>query len=104
MRGKPMNRRLRIIETNYGRNCGWYVEVEGRKIARLSDPEFVDMFWDSYRLEPLTDDPKTRRMLYTPSSGIPAKLFIGIASSTMWFQRLVGRCVKQRFWIMVGSQ
>lgn len=40
-----MNERLRIIETNYGRDCGWYVEVNGQKIARLVDPKWEDMFW-----------------------------------------------------------
>lgn len=60
-----MNERLRIIETNYGRECGWYVEVDGRKVARLVDPQWEDMFWVTYRLEPLTDDPQEKALLYT---------------------------------------
>lgn len=59
------NERLRIIETNFGQECGWYVEVDGRKIARLSDPQWEDQFWFSYRLEPLTDDSKDRALLYS---------------------------------------
>ena len=59
-----MNRRRRLLETNYGRKCGWWIEVEGRRIARLEDPRFEDMFWDSYRLLPLTDHPEDRRLLH----------------------------------------
>ena len=59
------NRRSRIIETNYGRDCGWYVEVEGRKLAVLTDPQWDDMFWVSYRMEPLTEDAEERALLYT---------------------------------------
>ena len=59
-----MKDRLRIIEADYGRKCGWYVEVDGRKIACLSDPQFDDMFWDSYQLEPLTEDLEERACLY----------------------------------------
>jgi hypothetical protein len=60
-----MKERLRIIETNYGRECGWYVEIDDRKVARLADPQWEDMFWVTYRLEPLTGDPKERAMLYS---------------------------------------
>ncbi len=59
-----MNERLRIIEANYGRECGWSVEVDGRAVARLVDPQWEDMFWYSYRLEPLTEESKERTMLY----------------------------------------
>ena len=52
-----MFRRLRILETNYGRDGGWYVEVEGWRLAALTDCRYYDMFWDNYRLEPLTTDP-----------------------------------------------
>jgi hypothetical protein len=47
-------RRLRIFETNYGREAGWYVEHAGRRVALLTAPRFEEMFWDSYRIEPLT--------------------------------------------------
>ena len=60
-----MNERLRVIETNYGRDCGWYVEVEGRRVALLTDPQWEDMFWMTYRVEPLTDDIDERALLRT---------------------------------------
>jgi hypothetical protein len=49
-----MYRRLRILASDYGRDYGWYVETEGRRIAVLTDVQWEDMFWHSYRLEVLT--------------------------------------------------
>jgi hypothetical protein len=60
-----MNERLRTIETDYGRECGWYVEVDGRTVARLVDPKWEDMFWYSYCLKPLTEDSKERALLHS---------------------------------------
>lgn len=59
--------RLQIIETGYGRDAGWIVELRGRQVALLTEPRFEDMFWDSYRVEPLTDDPAEREELLTSS-------------------------------------
>jgi hypothetical protein len=52
-----LTRRLRVIESNYGREYGRYVEHNGRQIAALTDPEWVDQFWFRYRVVPLTADP-----------------------------------------------
>jgi hypothetical protein len=52
-----MNRRLRVIESGYGRDKGWFVEVGGHRLAALTDCQWEDMFWDSYRVEPLATDP-----------------------------------------------
>lgn len=57
-------RRLRILETNYGRECGWYVERDCRRVAALTDCRWHDMFWDSYAVEALTTDPQEQRMLF----------------------------------------
>jgi hypothetical protein len=56
-------RKLRIRKTNYGRDCGWYVERNGQRIAMLIDPKWEDMFWVSYLLVPLTDDIDLRQRL-----------------------------------------
>ena len=56
MKKRRISRR-ELIDTNYGRKCGWYVEFEGQKVARLTDPQWEDMFWVSYRVELLTRDP-----------------------------------------------
>src|SRR5262245_50642085 len=58
-------RRLRIWETDYGRMPGWLVERDGQPIAQLTEPRFEEMFWDSYRLDILTDDSELRRRMLT---------------------------------------
>ena len=55
MKKRRISRRL-LIETNFGRKCGWYVEFNGQKVARLVDPQREEMFWDNYLVEPLTRD------------------------------------------------
>ncbi len=52
----PRERRLQIFASNYGRDAGWYVEYEGRRIGVLTDPRPADMFWCSYKIEPVVDD------------------------------------------------
>jgi hypothetical protein len=65
MKRTDRERRLRIFETNYGREAGWYVEHHGRRIALLTAPRFEEMFWDSYRIEPLTEAPEEDAQLLT---------------------------------------
>jgi hypothetical protein len=61
LRGQLTRRlRLELFETDYGRTAGWYVERAGQPVAVLLDPRFEDMFWDSYQVEPLVDDPNER--------------------------------------------
>ena len=45
--------RLRTFEASYGRDCGWLVEKDGVPVAVLVDPRYEDMFWHSYRVEPI---------------------------------------------------
>ena len=47
---------MQILETRHGREAGWLVEHHGRCVAVLAAPRRVDMFIDSYRVEPLNDD------------------------------------------------
>ncbi len=56
-------RRLRIWETNYGRDAGWIVEQRGKPIAILSDAQWQDMFWDSYKIDVQTDDADLRERI-----------------------------------------
>jgi hypothetical protein len=65
MRRLEREHRLQIIATNYGRDAGWFVEHHGRRVAQLTDPQFADMFWYSYQVEPLTEDPAEREALLT---------------------------------------
>ena len=60
---QDIERRMAIFETNYGREAGWFVECKGRRIAQLTDPRFEDMFWESYIIEPLIEDPAERALL-----------------------------------------
>ena len=59
----PYRRLLRIWETDYGRDSGWLIEREGQTIAMLSDARWDDLFWHSYHLEVVTDDPKLRQRI-----------------------------------------
>lgn len=58
-------REHRLKSTDYGRSGGWDVMLDERVIAYLSDPRFEDMFWISYRVTPLTDDPELAARLMT---------------------------------------
>jgi hypothetical protein len=49
-------RRLRIWETDFGRDAGWVIEREGQPIAVFTGPRTEEEFWDSYRLEVVTPD------------------------------------------------
>ena len=51
----PAARRRRILESNFGRDGGWYVSRGERRVAELVDPRRVDMFIDSYRIDLVAD-------------------------------------------------
>jgi hypothetical protein len=85
-RAKPLTpspeqeRRRQIIESDYGRMGGWYVEHNGRRIAALSEPQWEDAFWVSYAIEPLTEDEEERRQL--------------LESDTFWLTEFVYRSMQ----------
>ena len=58
-------RRLQILETDFGRHAGWFVELDERRVAVLLEPRFFDMFWDSYQIELLTEYPEEGRRILT---------------------------------------
>ena len=43
--------KLKVWESDYGRQNGWIVEKNSKPVALLTDPEYVDMFWVSYQIE-----------------------------------------------------
>ena len=59
--------RMRVFQSNYGRDGGWYVELDGRRIALLTDQCFEQMFWDNCALTPLVEDPTERERLMSDS-------------------------------------
>ena len=63
MYNSVIKRRLQILETNYGREAGWVMKYRGDSIALLTDFQCLDMFLDSYHVEPLTKDVEDRHML-----------------------------------------
>jgi hypothetical protein len=67
MASHDLERRLRVIESNHGRDHGWFLEHQGERLAVLSDWKYADMFWDTYRIEPVSDDPKVLARLRSDS-------------------------------------
>lgn len=45
--------RLRTFEADYGRDFGWFVEKDGATLVVLVEPRHEDMFWCSYRVDPV---------------------------------------------------
>src|SRR4051794_8155398 len=60
-------RRLRIYESDFGRRFGWYLELDGERLAALTDPVWDGdgQFWHRYTMTPL-GDLETARRLATP--------------------------------------
>lgn len=50
---------LRCWESDFGKKTGWQIERNGFPFARLTDPQYHEMFWDSYRFELCKDDQET---------------------------------------------
>ncbi|WP_338763218.1 hypothetical protein WAF17_19180 [Bernardetia sp. ABR2-2B] len=47
---KFLTRAKKIALSNYGRDSIWLVELNGQVIAKLSDANFEDMLWYSYKI------------------------------------------------------
>lgn len=43
-------RAYQLAKSNYGRDYGWYIEFEGKRIGELINPKSEDMFWESYQI------------------------------------------------------
>ena len=59
---EKMRLRLAIIESGYGRAEGWQVLAGGEPAALLTDCTFAEMFWDSYKVEPVNGNDR----VFTP--------------------------------------
>ena len=57
--------RKRITESDFGRKFGWFVELDGKRLASLSSPvwDSLAQFWFLYTVMPLTDSAEERQML-----------------------------------------
>jgi hypothetical protein len=85
-------RRLRIWETNYGRDCGWTIERQGKAIAVLTEQRTEEMFWDSYRMEIVSDDPELRRRMLTEEFWAKAE-----GEGLVWRNREFGEVAEHAF-------
>ena len=54
-------------ESGYGRSDGWDLELDGKSVAFMDEPQWEEMFWMSYRLTPTTDDPALKERLMSES-------------------------------------
>src|SRR5207249_1509090 len=63
-----LKRRRRILESDFGRKFGWYVEQDGCRVAVLTDSQWDSdsQFWHQYKVIPLTTDPKVIEALKSP--------------------------------------
>ncbi len=44
-----------LVLSNFGRASGWYIELDGKRVGELVDPQWADMFWDSYTVRAWSD-------------------------------------------------
>ena len=42
-----------LKKSDYGRNYGWWVELDGKVLGELINVKWEEMFWDSYELWPI---------------------------------------------------
>ena len=56
-------RRSEYFEKYFANGPTWFVECYGKRVALLSDCERIEMFWQRYRVTPLTDDNEERRII-----------------------------------------
>lgn len=47
--------------------AGWFIEIDGRRVAELTEPMYVSesQFWYSYVIVPATDDPQEKERLFS---------------------------------------
>jgi hypothetical protein len=41
-----------LRRSNYGRDYGWFIELDGERVGELVDVKWEDQFWFSYRVVP----------------------------------------------------
>lgn len=58
MKRSERQRRLRIFETKYGREGGWWLDCGNRHVAELTEPRWLEDSWHSYKFTILTEDPE----------------------------------------------
>jgi hypothetical protein len=59
-------RAWQLLKSNYGRDFGWYVELDGTVVGELTDPQWAEMFWDSYAIKSVS--PESDSVLFDRSN------------------------------------
>lgn len=54
-----------VWETNYGRDCGWIVEKDGKIVAMLDNNKPVEMFWNEYDIIAVCDEGNDGEYVFT---------------------------------------
>jgi hypothetical protein len=56
-----------IADPDSAIGAGWFIEVDGRRVAELSEPMYVSgsRFWYSYVIVPITADLKEKERLFS---------------------------------------
>jgi hypothetical protein len=54
-----------VWETNYGRDCGWVVEKDGKVVALLVNGTCMEMFWDEYDVIAVCDENENGDRVFT---------------------------------------
>jgi hypothetical protein len=52
-RRRAQSRMRMLRRSGEGQSLGWFLEKAGIRLARLTEPQFVDMFWIAYRVTPM---------------------------------------------------
>ena len=76
----------------YEAGGAWIVERKGKPVALLTDPQFEEMFWTSWKLEPLSDHPDERAVIFTTEYWDPK-----FDSETVYRSRDFGRVAPNAF-------
>lgn len=50
---KSIHRAQNLFNSNYGKEYGWFIELDNEIIGELKNPKPVDMFWEAYEIIPL---------------------------------------------------
>ena len=53
---KKIKRVIQLLKSDHGRKYGWYIYLNREIVGELINPQFSDMFWDRYDINPISDE------------------------------------------------
>ena len=63
----PLFARQRKLLVIYRTGGEWFVVRDGRNVAVLYESQYSDMFWYSWKVRPISDDPADLLMVHSPA-------------------------------------